>query len=740
MKKIILILFVMVLMSILVNSLITEYISPPDEFYLIKGGAVMGNISFEVNTTPTGVGGTIQNVSLYHNISGTWGRNYTNDTDGTLATETYRLFSGATVNMSIFSVDLTDGLVFIWNALSYDNVSSFISEDITLDADVFTVYDNNTNLTGHGLCSSNASNRNCITITAGRGRVVNYPISSLDGVANTTDEALIGRCTLNGSNEGYFRCNQTQKTYNYSGTLLSTENFITSSVKVNYTISYLFRFVSANRTVHVEDAPNITINYPSNNGYSNSSTITVNYTVRGDSATYLGYVYSNDTGDWIQESGGSTSTNDSIKSTSTVFTEGKITWNLRSQETGNSNIYGWIISNQSITIDTTNPVITRNSPDDNTYVKYLIGTDGYSAKINITVTDKNADYCTLKLNGTVNRSSVYTDGTHFDLNFNASDGNYKWSVNCSDAAGRKTETTNRTITIDTTSPKMSRHVNYTSTSANCKGFTVEFNFDEEVNSTFTFGTSAMAQTHTVKETDYSINQTFTLTFNDTYESSFYSNMTACDRANNCNGTSTTYPEMIISSPIPLCTGWSLWSVYDSVINLSDYRAASGADYVYYWNNTGQSWIYSASAGSLQDNYNLGIGDVVQLYESINTTYFRNNTGSPGYHVNVTGGHAYFGLYHGYSLGNISYNLFRNESRGNLTPSDIWAGGLEFRIDYLSSFNNSNQEYVDAIYLWDWNNATALGKISNGLDTVWAYINYSLSINITPGGEIIGNWT
>ncbi len=195
-------------------------------------------------------------------------------------------------------------------------------------------------------------------------------------------------------------------------------------MKVNYTISSTCRFIGSNRTVYVEDAPSITLNSPSDSGYSTSSTLTINYTVIGDASNYLCYVYSNDTGSWIQEAGASTATNNTYKLTSKVFTEGEVLWNVRCSESTNSNIYGWSTSNFTVTIDETNPAITINSPTNNSYVKYVIATDTYAAKINITVVDANADSCTIKVNGTVNRSYSYTSGTHFALNFNATDGNY----------------------------------------------------------------------------------------------------------------------------------------------------------------------------------------------------------------------------------------------------------------------------------------------------------------------------
>ncbi len=742
MRKIIPILFVMVLMTMIVYSLVTvKYDSPIDEFYLIKDGAVMGNISFSANATPSGSTGVIMNISLYHNISGTWGVNYTNDTTATISTETNRIFSNP--ETSINSGDLSDGLVFIWNAYACDNISSFYNEDISLNSDVFTIFDNYTNLTGDGLCVAAENYTNCIIITAGRGRVANYPVSTLDQVMNTTAEDISTGCKLNGSTDGFFYCNQTLETYNSSGILLSTEALSTSSVKANYTISSTCRFIDTNRTVYVEEAPLVTIDNPADNSYSASTTVTIGLNVTGDSSTYSCHIYSNDTTNWIIDGGTTTFTDNIRKNTSREFNEGNIVWNSRCNEVSNSNIYGWATANRTIIVDTTNPAITINSPVTDTYVKYIRATDGYAVKINVTVVDNNPDSCTIKINGTTNRSSVYTNGDHFDLNFNASDGNYNWNINCTDDAGRRTETANRTVTSDTIIPTLTANTNYSSTAADCEGFTVDFTFSEIVNATFTWGTSTMAQTHSLTETDFATNQTFTLTFNNTYETNYFVNVSVDDRAENRNNS---LPEMTIPSPIPLCTGWSLWSVYET-ISLLEYRTASGADYVYYWNNTGQGWIYSAAAGSLREDHDLKIGDVVQLYESTNTTYFRNNTGNPQYYINITGGHVYFGLYNAYKFGNISYNLFLNESGSNVTDnrSDYLgtpqAGGLEFRIDYLSSFNNSNQQYTDSIYTWSWNNDTILGKgYQNGLDTLWSFVDYNLTINFTAGGEVIGNWT
>ena len=311
-KLILSLIFLIILVSIVYSFVNTEYVRPIDEFYLIIGGTVMSNITLEINATPTGSSGVIDNVTLYHNISGTWGINYTNNSVGTVATETNRIFA-STAN-SIFSEDLSDGLVFIWNAIACDNISQFYNEDVSLSPDVFTIFDNYTNTTGHGFCNSTSVCQHAEIITAGRGQLVNYPVLTLDGTMNTTGIALNSSgglgCTLNGSVDGFFRCNQTRTNYNGSG-LLSTENLITSSVKINYTISSTCRWAGANRTVFVEDAPVINLVSPADDVYAANKTIVFSYNVTGDSDTYSCLLYANDTGTWAVKTGGFTATSNS---------------------------------------------------------------------------------------------------------------------------------------------------------------------------------------------------------------------------------------------------------------------------------------------------------------------------------------------------------------------------------------------------------------------------------------------
>ena len=190
---------------------------------------------------------------------------------------------------------------------------------------------------------------------------------------------------------------------------------------------------------------------PATGSTTSSNTVSITYNVTGDDDRYYCTVYSNDSGSWATETS-SEALNNTNTQTSAVFTNSPITWNLRCNEVGNSNIYGWATTNQTLSIATGEPSITINSPANNSYQNGVPGTDAYSGTISLTVTDTNANQCELIINGTVNSTGTsYTSGSALTLNFNASDGNYFWNVSCNDTGGNQADV-QRTINIDTVTP------------------------------------------------------------------------------------------------------------------------------------------------------------------------------------------------------------------------------------------------------------------------------------------------
>ncbi len=725
-KLIILMLFVMVLLAIAIYArVVAKQISPVDEFYAIKGGNVnTANITFSINGTPSAPNAHITNITLWTNISGTWSANYTNTTVAAVGAVINRIFPHT--DTSIFDFNLEDNLVFVWGAQVCDNKTNFINESVNIGTNAFgIVFDNKTGCTG--VCN------NTVVVKAGLGILSNFPVSSLDGVRNSTTSLSISGCKLNDSATGLFYCNQTKTIWN--GTADNVDILIESNVLVDYTLVDTCVF-SSNRTVFVHDAPNISITSPSDNQILNSSTVSINVTVKRGASQFGCDIYTNDTGSWAVEQGSFVAQNNTATISSKVITSPNVTLGVRCHESDNGNIFGWS-DNITVAIDIDDPAITINSPADNSFFNVVSITNS-SVTINLTVVENNEDSCTLRINGTDNATENYTSGISFDLSFNASDGVYLWDILCNDSIARTTETTNRTITIDSVIPTINRNINY-SFIGTCKDFTVEFNSSEEVNLTFTYGTTSMAQTHRVVETDYARNQTVNLTFNETYETNFFTNATICDRAGNCNDTHT---EMTIPSPVSLCEGWNLWSIYDTTINMSDLLIDTQSDFVYWWNNTPQEWVFVAPASTTRGSVNLGIGNMIHVFTSTNVTWFRNNSGTPAYDINVTEGHNYLPLYYGTSIGNLSYIQFRNSSGGNVTgPSFYGVGGLDFQIEFYDIYNNTGQEWHSSIFTWSRNNLTEVGGIrKEGLDTLHIFSDYNITANMTIGGQVFGNWS
>ena len=260
----------------------------------------------------------------------------------------------------------------------------------------------------------------------------------------------------------------------------------------------------------------------------------------------------------------------------------------------------------------------------------------------------------------------------------------------------------------------------------------------------------MAQTHTEIEIDFAINQTQVLTFNTSYETIYFINMTPCDRAGNCNDSEGDFEEFDLKSPVGLCSGWSIWSMHQQQIALSNVSSDTTSDFVYWWNATNQAWAYYTSTATGKGNHKLDLGDVVWLYDATDLTWWRNrnDTDISGRHeINLTIGHAYLPILFNTTFGNLSTEIFRNETGGNTTlgnytgilPDGLGDGGLEFQIDFFAGYNNTDHEWVSHIWGWDWKNDTTLGPYwKNGLDAIYIFTNYSLSVNLTAGGFVYAN--
>lgn len=142
--------------------------------------------------------------------------------------------------------------------------------------------------------------------------------------------------------------------------------------------------------------PNVTsLDLPADDGYSNSATVDFNFTVESDYGFTNCTLYGNWSGGWHANTtiynitiNNATTTNITVPS----IAEGTYIWNVLCYDNATVVQSDWFDSNYTFIVDTTNPGITLNSPDNDT-----ISQDSFKL-LNITVTD-NRDEIIVKIFG-----------------------------------------------------------------------------------------------------------------------------------------------------------------------------------------------------------------------------------------------------------------------------------------------------------------------------------------------------
>lgn len=508
-------------------------------------------------------------------------------------------------------------------------------------------------------------------------------------------------------------------------------------------------WASANKTIFVQDAPAITLTTPAASGKSNTTNVVFNLTVTGDDDAYTCYFYMNSSGAWNQVGSFTVVDNATAMITQRKLNESSgVKYNVKCFERQYiQNVYGWASSNLTFIVDETDPVIVLNSPLDDAYFRFNRTKQNYSWILNYNVTDITPHKCYIYVNDTLNHTDTTpTSGANTLVYANASDGYYEWYVKCDDNTGNEYTTGTETFYVDSTPPTINRRVNHSS-SGTCKGWDFEFNFSEPVNLTMRYGTAAGSTQHVVSETDFAINQTILLTHNNSYDLMHYANITFCDKAGNCNSSTS---QMKVISPVGICPGWSLWSVHDTAKNFSDLATESHADYLYMWNKSSQSWAYYSAASTGHGPVSVA-KQAIWFYSTDGETWKRTITNPGKYHYNISVGDNFFPLFYNYTFGQISVRQFRNITSvaaggigGNVTSmtNTYGVGGLPFNFDTFASYNNTAQTWVSHIYTWDWNNGTAIGPNMKGMDVLWTYSNFKVSVNMSgpTTGFIFGNWS
>lgn len=480
--------------------------------------------------------------------------------------------------------------------------------------------------------------------------------------------------------------------------------------------------------------PSITMNIPSTNTNFSTASIAPNISVTGASSYYNCDFYSNDTGTMTEEGSPVTLANgvSGVFPNKTV-SEGSVMWNVKCFEQGHDLGWSWG-TNTTFTVDLTAPVVSINELIDGTGA-HISSTKHYLRTLNFTpnvsVTELWLKNCSYYLSDSTNGTALLNQ-TNTTSKFNTSYlgnslGIYNFYVTCDDYVGKRGTSDTYYFTVDIINPFLNSSVAFANYSLkSCTAFGLNISASESLdNSTILYGNTTNLSN---RETYFTDGRTriHTIVFNKEWETMYSINFSLTDLAGNVNDSIFTLKQ---TTPVPLCAGWNIYTVYNEE-PISSLKTHANSSYVYWWNNSGQAWVYS-------DATRLKRGYAAYFYAPDDTTWFRNASHADiGYQTNLSSGHNYLGI--GYpTYFNTTLNVqFKNDSLGNITPQL-----LEFRIDYISAWNNTGKNWVSSMYGMKWRNETAVGRtVSNGLDAVWIWSNYNLSINVTKLGTIYGNWS
>jgi len=201
-------------------------------------------------------------------------------------------------------------------------------------------------------------------------------------------------------------------------------------------------------------APAITLINPSNNTFSNISTIWFNYTAVDVGGVDTCRLYGNWSGGWhinlTNIHGGDTSVDVNEGNFTQDLIDGEYYWNVWCNDTGNT--ADFYVNNRTLTIDTIFPLIDfeveTTANDTNTTNTFIYA--------NVSTTENREDTITFTLHdqgGEYNVTS-YTDGRN-EINWTSvPDGNYTYNVTINDTTGNSNTTETRIIRLDDTAPSI----------------------------------------------------------------------------------------------------------------------------------------------------------------------------------------------------------------------------------------------------------------------------------------------
>ncbi len=733
-----------------------------DGFLDLRGSCIPTSANSYDGTTQW----NITNATLWTNVDGIWKANKTINLNETSvpSNDTY-LFNFTNV------VNMTAEGTYQWNLECTETNSSNPTNFSTSFAGNYTIKvqyarptvttlapaDGTYDLDGHAItvnCSASPSGDwNISSISLMTNVNGNWGINETFNPVEQSGVTVVRGFVLNGfgnasildGSDVLYGCSATQ-VKNLTGKPDAIEALVTSEKS------------SSNRTLHVEYPPEIVLTHPPDSNWSKSKSLVVNWSVISAFGTNVDpfscQIWTNETGTWQFKLGGINADNNTNTSQSITFQEkSAIKYGVKCFDGNDGNVFNFSL-NRTINIDTIDPTIVIFG--NNTIQDDVIN-------ITFTPTDTNLNNVDLYINFTGNSKLNYTNisaNTGELIVFaptptpSIADGVYEYSILVNDSAGRLINTSGLFLTVDTLPPDLIGTTN-TSVVGKCDQINITFNTTEIANFTFYYDTDTdTSDGSSVSSTVAGIEHHAILDFNFNGDIIYYFNITITDRAGNTNistGLNT------IRAPARVCEGWSQYSVYDAYINLSYIENQTGADLVYFWNQSNQEWVAKTRGLSANGNTVMGWStpyNVVHLFEDTNSTWARNTTNPGEYNFNLSQISNFIAIPKVYSFGNLTLS-FMNTSIGifpltiNLTTGENNNGGTNgtkfgpFNITFFAGYNNSKQDYVNHLFNFTWSNESILSPCPDRvqkitcMETAWVATDYNVSWN---GTQIYANWS
>ena len=755
-KSMFLIVLFLLSLVILIYAVSTTLITPSANTVASTDGSLDLRGKCEVFTPFDGyTSWNITNATLWTNIGGTWQRNKTIQVSsltagGNITANTTWYFNWTNV------INRTAEGSFIWNIecneMNWSN-GSIINKASAGNQTNRVEYSKPTiSITGGPEDDSYDLDGTGFNFTADANAVGNqWSLTRLDLWVNVTGTSYSWRVNETNfvpqylGNASQLTSNFSNLTVNQDGAII-TWGFAATQQNLNWSDSLYpnvtKQVFTANRTIRVEFPPNITIRRPSDGNWSQNRQTRINFSVQSSytsGTTFACLLFANDTGSWQNNGGTFFVVNGTYEILPTFEERADLRYGIKCAENANQNIYNWSI-NLTLRTDFTNPTVTVATPN-NTITKS-----------NVTIRFTPSD--NMNLSG-VTIFTNFNAGNFFVNYSNASpisgeamsvvfeginEGEYNFSIELNDSSGRKVRTGNYTAIVDTVKSNIFSIKNVTY-DRYCDRLNITWSTNETTNFTIYYGTTPNVTT-TYINNSAQVNQSYIINFGLDSEVTYYFNITSCDRANNCNNSE----QFSIDMPARICTGWNYYGIYDSIINLSTIQNQSGADYVYFWNQTKQNWVSMVAGLSSSSANQIGKrrdAHVVLLYENTNSTWRRNVSNAGYYQYNITSGDNFVNLPIDFTVGNFTESLLNNSREfpstiGNETNGGIINNGTIYgpwNITYMAFYNNSNNRWISHVWNFTYTNMTQVKPF--GIETAWFYSDYNLTWN---GTGIVGNWT